>query len=60
VIGERRNLLAREQVNLGPCAVCGQNVWAYTDEPRHDLPAVHKRTCVPGGEFNPTGERRAF
>jgi hypothetical protein len=52
-IGERRDVpgFRGPQTNFGPCAVCGQCVWVYDDDPRKDEPPVHKRTCVPGGAF---------
>lgn len=44
--GERRTVHGREQTNLGPCRVCGENVWVPTDAARSDEPPVHKRLCA--------------
>jgi hypothetical protein len=46
-VGERRNVpgFRGPQTNMGPCVVCGGNVWLYDDDPRGDRPLAHKRIC---------------
>lgn len=47
-IGARRTLNGCEQVCMGPCAACGQPVWALMAEPVRDEPVYHRssRRCL--------------
>jgi len=41
-IGKTREMVGRQQVNIGPCRRCHADVYRYVDDPVKDERPIHK------------------